>query len=169
MNFNCMRIVRGAPLPRGLLLMKLRLRKRDGRPAPAGPSVSIKFAPGMPVNWEWLKKLKDSNRYSSVFPSVILKDLRIFTSKLLKPSLNNVLRPTVEAFGSPRPSIQCTSFGVTQVSVRASGLRYPVAQLLAPLVGATTARVLIGAFGLPMSGRSLFKPSLFRSKPLRIE
>ena len=127
MNFNCMRIVRGAPFPRGLLLMKSRLRKCDGRPAAAGPNDSTRLAPGIPVNWEWLKKLKASNRYSRVFPSVILKDLRIFTSKLLKPSLNSVLRPTVEAFGNPRPWIQCTSFGVTQVSVSASGLRYPVA------------------------------------------
>src|SRR5262249_30905103 len=54
-------------------------------------------------------------------------------------------------------------------NVNASGLRNPDAQELAPVVGATTARVLSGAFGLPMSGRSLARPSLFRSKPLAME
>src|SRR5262245_18927391 len=148
MNFNCMRMVR---VP---LLVKSGLRKRDGWPFAVGPDEPTTFAPfcpvipapGIPVNWGWLKKLKASNRYSSVFDSEILKVLRMFTSKLFTPSVNSVLRPTVAPLGKPRPSIQRTSPGLTQVSVSASGLRNPDAQLLAPVVGATTARVLIGAF-----------------------
>src|SRR5262249_36009631 len=60
----------------------------------------------------------------------------------------NVLRPTVVALGSALPWLQWTSAGVTQRFV--SGLRYPVAQSWK-----RTARLLIGAFGLLMSGRPL--------------
>src|SRR5215510_10528177 len=96
------------------------------------------------------------------------KFLKKNTSKFLVQPDRSVLRPMVLEFGAFTPWTTKTSFGVTHVAV--SGLRKPVAHATGdPVVGTITARVLCGAFGLPMSGRSpVATPSRFRSTPLTI-
>src|SRR5262247_4943229 len=106
------------------LLVKSRFRNWDGEPA--GDAGKFKNLSGICVNCGWFNTLKASQRNSNRFVSAKRNDLKTVMSKLLMPPARSVLRPTVEALGSPIPWTQWTSPGVTHMLV--SGFRYPVAQ-----------------------------------------
>src|ERR1043165_6290023 len=145
--------------------MELSFRKfRNGDTCPGATLVPLLMVrAGTVMKLVPFRALNMSTRYSKLLRSLILNDLAMDRSTLLKPGAMMVFLPTMRALGAPIPSMKCTVFGSTHAPF-ASGLEKPVEQVVL-----IVARVLSGADRLLMSGRSGPDwPSQLRSEPFAI-
>src|ERR1051326_5915660 len=100
--------------------MELSFRRfRNGDTCPGftlAPLLTIRD--GTVIRLVVLVALNMSTRYSKLLRSLTLNDFAMDRSRLLKPGVSSVFRPTVRALGRPIPSTQWTVEGSTHIPFR---------------------------------------------------